>query len=462
MFDTRQLIWLSIATIVPIVIILLRKDSWLVFWICLILTVNVFDTNLNVNISASRICGFLLLPNLIKSIPKLLNHFPGRLLLWITFYSICLAVILGYIFPWGEGGYTRTVNQSSNGRALLSIVRIILDMSVTMFIAKWTRNNFRFDIIKFLLISTSISAIGVFLQSFTQIDIYNELTGLGINLASIDRARGFNFEPRGAGLVLAQGIALIMSAYFQFGNKSLFLLLLLHVTAFIIAASASATAVLFVCVGLLFILNMRDKKVKRLSLLIITALIFSLLFMLFAANSSFILNFNSKIIESNNSDLVATNWIESIAYQMDIFDSASFLFLVNNPIYILTGTGPGLISLPASEYIPKSANAQWAIQDGINSLPSMGWLLEISNAGLINSFIWIILMLNILRNFKLLIKSNYKERSNIQLGENTFLVGTITYLIQASATSSMISLFLGIGMGVSDLQINKSSCDHEQ
>ncbi len=458
MFDPRQLIWLSFALLVPMIIILMRKDSWLIFWICLTTSINLFDTNIGVNLAATRITGLLLLPFAIGSIPILLKTFSGKMLLWILFYSVSLAIVFGYIFPWGDTGYTRTVTQSASGRAFIYTGRNILDLSVAIFIARWLKDTLRFDsIIYYLIAGTTVSALSIVFQQVTRLDIYYLLTGLGIDLSMIDRARGLNFEPRGAGLIMTHGILLSIAIQFQHKSRSSYWLISLYFISFLFAASASATVALAISLVVLISFNFSDKKIGPIFNLTFLGGIVFLFFSTILIDTPFFNNLDSKLSTSNNSDLIPTNWIESIAYKMDIFDSASFIFLASNPFYILMGTGPGLISLPASDFIPNSANAQWATVDGINSLPSMGWLLEMSNVGLVGLMSLLIFGFRTLKIFSDMEKLYPLKQDVLRLGRNAFLVGFVIYLVQASAISSLLSVFLGMGLGAAELSRQKES-----
>ena len=61
--------------------------------------------------------------------------------------------------------------------------------------------------------------------------------------------------------------------------------------------------------------------------------------------------------------------IESAAFRMDVLDGPALLFLVDNPLFLIIGTGPGLVPLPATAYLPQGAYGEWMRETGITSSP---------------------------------------------------------------------------------------------
>jgi hypothetical protein len=142
------------------------------------------------------------------------------------------------------------------------------------------------------------------------------------------------------------------------------------------------------------------------------------------------------------------NLFEELAFRMEIFDGPAFLFLVYHPLYLITGTGPGLISLPATAYLSPSVAFSYLADTGINSPPTMGGLLEISNAGLIGVMCWTIICLSSLRAFKQLIQIRPLERKMWQTARGAFIIGAAVYFVQAPA---VWPVFMGIGIGAACL-----------
>jgi hypothetical protein len=76
---------------------------------------------------------------------------------------------------------------------------------------------------------------------------------------------------------------------------------------------------------------------------------------------------------------------EGFADKLEVFDAAGVNFLNHNPKYYLAGTGPGLIYLPASEYMVARDVPIWGHK--FEALPHMGLVLTICNAGVIGLLI---------------------------------------------------------------------------
>ena len=107
-----------------------------------------------------------------------------------------------------------------------------------------------------------------------------------------------------------------------------------------------------------------------------------------------------------------------IAQKLEVFDAASINFLNNNPAYYFLGTGPGLIYLPASEYILPRDNYIWG--NRFEALPHMGLVLLLSNSGFIGLALFV-------AGFLVAIKSNKGSQSGLFI---LGLVLTALYFIQ--------------------------------
>lgn len=67
--------------------------------------------------------------------------------------------------------------------------------------------------------------------------------------------------------------------------------------------------------------------------------------------------------------------------RFELFDRVALNHLYNNPINFITGTGPNLISIPASKYMDKSGQLNFG--ETINMIPGVGIINLISRSGLI-------------------------------------------------------------------------------
>jgi hypothetical protein len=79
--------------------------------------------------------------------------------------------------------------------------------------------------------------------------------------------------------------------------------------------------------------------------------------------------------------------IDSLVQILEVFDASALNFLYHNPEHVFVGVGPGLISLPASHYVPPG-DAQAIFGDRIDSIPFMGVLRTVSDSGLLGLALW--------------------------------------------------------------------------
>jgi hypothetical protein len=140
---------------------------------------------------------------------------------------------------------------------------------------------------------------------------------------------------------------------------------------------------------------------------------------------------------------------QEIAYRLDVFDACALLFLLDQPFYALLGTGPGLVPLPASNYVPPGLYSLiWTAETGINSPPYHGPLLEISNGGVLSLTLWLVQVLtcwNALRLLSRRARNNPDETiDDWRFGAAMFLTGSVFYLVQVSYTP-LWCVFLAMG-----------------
>ena len=80
----------------------------------------------------------------------------------------------------------------------------------------------------------------------------------------------------------------------------------------------------------------------------------------------------------------------------EVFDRAALNFFYFNKLYILSGTGPNLISIPSSPYINNKAYAIYG--NSIDSVPHMFLINLLSRSGLFGIFLWFVFFIKF--NFK--------------------------------------------------------------
>lgn len=94
--------------------------------------------------------------------------------------------------------------------------------------------------------------------------------------------------------------------------------------------------------------------------------------------------------------------------RFELFDRVALNHLYNNPINIITGTGPNLISIPASKYIDKSGQLQFG--ETINMIPGVGIINLISRSGLVGLFLFLLSFFKIKQKLK---KTKYNKLTGL-------------------------------------------------
>ncbi len=444
--DPRQLALLLVTILVPVYLIVKHRDRQLLAWICFTVCIDIFDPKVLINLPAARFTGLLLLPQAVHFLPSFFRTRPGKALILQYSYLVFLGVVFGFIFPWSSGvGLIRTFNQIAQGRAVIYLVRAAADVSLVFFVAKQIIILKSPEVVlRYLLFGTSVAALAGIAEWLTRIDFYGLITGLR-SLQLEYRVRGFNYEPRGFGLIATYGIILSILLFAHQRSWKLIFMVSLNMFAFILAGSTAA----LVAVGLGAItLFLFDRRVRRISpvFAIIGVLVFGLLLILNTGLLNTYLGNAQMRLTTDRIQVKPTNIIEELAFRMDIFDGPALLFLASNPIYFMIGTGPGLVPLPATAYVPQSSYYLWSSDTGINSPPSMGVMLELSNAGLIGLILCFTIYSASFRALNFLSKVNKPIGVMWLLGRNAFVCAVILYLVQASPLSAIFPIFIGYGV----------------
>lgn len=452
MIDLRQLVVLGIALFVPLILLLYRQERLLLLWICFTVCINIFDTTIFVNLLAARVAGLLLIPMALKQVPAILQTRSGRsLAIWFA-YTVLLGFVFGVLFPWDATGYDRLFTQTATARAIISLVRLVADLSLAIFVSRQvtkTQNPER--VIKYLLLGTSVAAVGGLLQWLFKVDLYYAISGLGgRDLASLDRMRGFNYEPKGLGLISVYGLLLSILLFSHRRSWTLAGIFVLNGIGFYLAVGTSALLTLPLGFAALFLVEKKSRSVIGALALMGVLLVSMFSISEISGLTSWSYYVTQRLSGESRSDLVPTNLVEEIAYRMDVFDAPALLFLADQPFYALIGTGPGLVQLPSTAYLPNARVYEWvnANGQGQNNPPTIGVLFELTNTGLIGIALWTVFVLGALRAFNRLGNKDADDRNQWRIAKGAFAVGVAIYFMQAHIGSSAIwAVFLGLALG---------------
>ena len=440
---------LVIALLVPAFLIITGHDRQLLAWVCFTISVQLFNTTIITNLPAARLTGLLLLPRAIQLLPFVSRTRPCRALIIQYGYLVFLGILFGFIFPWPDFGVVRMFNQSAPGRASIYLVRAAADISLAFFVAEQLVKLKRPDIIiRYLLVGTSVAALAGVLEYITHFDFYGAITGLRAYSTEF-RMRGFNFEPRALGLTAVYGMLLSLVLYSRRHSWSLLALIGLHAVALFLASSTSAIIVLAVAATALFVFDRRCRTTMFILIIIGVLTIGGSVI----SQSQYLATFKENTqrrLTTERIEYRPETLVENIALRMDVLDGPALLFLVSNPLHMFFGAGPGLVSLPATAYIPDYSYLERIREAGVNTPPTSGGLLELSNAGIIGLMLWFIICLSSLKAFSHLAKRGKPEDRFWAIGRSAFVVAAACYLTQ-NTVAAIWSVFLGSGIGAAYL-----------
>jgi hypothetical protein len=128
---------------------------------------------------------------------------------------------------------------------------------------------------------------------------------------------------------------------------------------------------------------------------------------------------------------------------LEVFDASAVLFLWDNPEHLLLGAGPGLVSLPASDYVPMRAQPTYG--NRIDSIPHMGFFQTLANTGVVGLLLWFAAALACYQALRVQVVLN-GTRSPWVEAWCFFVVFSGVYLLQKKPIWYVL---MGIGLGAS-------------
>jgi hypothetical protein len=449
LIDLRQMILAALVVILPAWLIARRLDDWLVRWICLTVAVDAFDPQLIVNLPAPRVAGLLLVPSSLAVIAIVWKSRAGKALCSYLIWLGVAGIIFGYLMPWPLQGYDRLPSQLPQVRAVVYFIRRVSDFSLIIFLARYLWKTRRPErVIRWFVGGTSIAALGGIFQWITGIDLYAAITGaqsLGLEF----RMRGLNYEPRGLGLAVGHGLLFSLALFARQRSWGRFAIVLTHALALFVAVSTSGLFVIAAGLATLLLMDAKTRKALTVSAAVILALWCATVY-LFPQNG-FLDSWSENVQQRMTSDKagnVPVSKVEELALHLDIFDAAVFVMFVSRPALLLTGVGPGLSGLASTEYLPAIGLFDWVQEEGagINTVPHMGLLRELCDAGLIGVYFCVIFAIFSGRALREMSNPQNPDTDNWQLSRAVFWVATAIYLIQTSPLSAAPSVFFAIGL----------------
>ncbi len=461
--DVRQLLLLALALAVPLVLFALGKPRLVLGWVCITLSVHIFDTTIFTNLPAARVVGLLYLPYALLTARSWLRAAPAQVAVFGLIYLAILGIIFGFVIPWPDTTGHRPFNMTAPGRAIVYLTRLLVDLSLTVFVAHELRKpGAIFFLGRMFVLGATLSALaGLLLLVMPGFDPYFAITGLRhLNGIQFVRARGLSFEPRGLGMacVYSLMILIIKPGHLTFQRQGL---MLINVLGMLVSYSSSSL-VLFAA-GIITVATLLSRGMRRtIFKIVLIASAFTVIgaFTLpqqFAIAKQTVIEHLDPTIRLRGAE--PENLGQVIAYRLDSFDASALLFLFDQPVYAFIGTGPGMMLLPASNYVPPGLfSAMYPPERGLDGLPTHGPLLELSNGGVIALAAWIIQIMFCWRALRIVWRrqTNPQHAQEWQFSRGLFIIGVVFYTIQTSITSPIWAVLLGIGWSAA-LLVNRQA-----
>lgn len=387
-----QPILLALCFLIPVLFIyVLKRPSLAIAWVAIITVLDIFNSQLYMNLSAILIFGVAVLPYLWFKRKHWLSHVELR---WVATWLALLALLgcyYGHISPWPDLTHLRTFKDLAGMRSILHFGRTLLEWAVVLFLMMELEKNpsraFR-AYTNALFFSSLILAVSALAESLLKIDFYHFFTG-GRELLLPDRPRGFAYEPRGLSQNLAY--ALLMLPFVTLGRLKYLAIPLFLFIGF--GFSFSYSGILVLISGVCILLCLRLLMKSSFSLGSPKLWVSGALGLMVALSLTF------RTLPDTSKNYIATRFHYlsegGFADKFEVFDAASINFFMHQPRHLIFGTGPGLVYLPASEYIVERDKDIWG--NKFEALPHMGLVLILSNMGLIGLFLFLGPLLALIR-----------------------------------------------------------------
>lgn len=309
-----------------------------------------------------------------KSISFLINEY---LLLFLG------GILFGFIFPWQDESGLRSWTQTSQGRSIVTLIRVLGDISIVFFyydIIRKKKISLEFIINSIAIISCISFWVG-FLDYFLNYSIH----GIFFNSKYIEKSRflGLNGEPKALGRSAAFVFSILLGyvIYFKRQKPLIFFALISNFLAVVLSLSSSSIVLFF----LLLLINFGIFLLKKPQYLLI------ILFMMIAFTFVDLEQYQTQYKIEKALFGSEEQWVDnelSWFSRFDIFDRLALIYLYLNPQYLFFGVGPNLISIPASEFIPSSS--VFFEEGRVDSVPNVFFINLVARSGFVGLSIYLI------------------------------------------------------------------------
>lgn len=428
----------TVSMFISIFVVLSRKKEVILSWLFLTSSMDLLSQNiLGPTVSPLELIGLLVLPEaLLFLINNSRKSIAIQLIIMDTILLTVWGIVFGFLFPWPDLTGVRPWFQQAQGRALVSLIRHTAYISLALYVAKCIRE--RPGIlplaIKAFFLGVAVNVVYGVVDSYAG----GILTHTFFGRTPIEgRISGLNGEPRALGRVSALAIltGLIMATS---ERKTALFGTLLGSIGVAIAGSTSAFGALGA--GLVTLAGhhlVRGRFFKALRILALSGIVVVSLMTLITVwqpglVNNYVLPRVERVVNPIDRSLNEPIWVAGL----EVFDRAAMNFLLANPGYMLLGTGPDLISIPASSYVSPIASVIYGSR--IDSVPHMGLISTLANTGLIGVCFWG--MAQFALWFNLVRRQGISDQAVAQL---VLVVG----IFSAVVMTPFFYLVLGVGIG---------------
>lgn len=438
-----------------VIIIAFLEKKYNILFLLSILSVfsDIFYFDFGAKVLLIHFIGFLVIPLVLRVyIKKHLSNFGNstffilRPLFLNLFYLLILGVLFGFLIPWSDNSVYRSWAQQSQGRTIITLVRYINELFVVLYII-WVVSTNRVNL-KFIINTIGWIAFISFIIGFIEYTVGSVIRRIIQDDPNILSSRflGLCGEPKIFGRNSALAYIILLFYYIKIErNKKFLFFILISALGVLLSLSASAF-IMFALFNMYFLFE--QKKFKYVVLSIVIFILAS-----FALNK--VEQFSSTRFKIEKA-LIGTDKFQNYTYEdsigmsiisrFDIFDHLALLFLLENPVYAFTGTGPNLISIPASENVGDFVRySTYAETGGIDSVPNVMFNNVLASSGIIGILLYLLF-------FKRLY--TYARYDSNRYAKDLVVIALIFNMI----FFSIVLLFLaGITIGIVNKQILDSS-----
>jgi len=412
-------------------LVLFKKYYALSILVGIFLSVDALGSQWVVNFGAIKILGLILIPFCIKKISFSHLNFVTKINFIQFFYLASIGTLYVFLDMWNDEGFK--LQHSMKMRPILNLgSSVLLYTPIFFFTLLASRKELSIKrtirgFIQGFYIGSIFLMLGIVAEILFSLDLYSLLTR-GVQMLNEYRPRGLSYEPRGASQTLVCAILLLLYSEIKAFYKAL-LYLILILSAFYLTFSFTGFILLLVGVIIsllyksLLLFKNRIKFEVFCNEFFVIAVTYFVIFSPPAFLAKKVPNDSTKMQQAEHIKQRSYVFGNNVSYdlsslkqdksvigrivrKLEIFDAASLNFMLNNPVFIAFGSGPGMVSIPASNYILERDKKLYKV-DKITSIPQMGIFSILGDGGLVYLSLWLVILMHLRKKiFELLTRDH--------------------------------------------------------